>query len=97
MNRHDRGRRMGVSANEPSMNGSLFIHRRLPTDNSPSPSTVWFIRCGEANREAPASDGASPYRAGDSPGSGGASPYRAGVNAGSGGASPYPEPGLPGR
>jgi hypothetical protein len=48
------GRRMGVPANEPSMNGSLFFHGQLPTDNSPSPSTVWFVRCGGVNREAPA-------------------------------------------
>jgi hypothetical protein len=26
--------------------------------------SVWFMRFGEANREAPASGGASPYRAG---------------------------------
>jgi hypothetical protein len=48
------GRRMGVSTNAPSRNGWLFFHGQVPTDNSPSPSTVWFVRCGGVNREAPA-------------------------------------------
>jgi hypothetical protein len=42
--------------------GRLLPSLKLSSRNSSV--SVWFMRRGEANREAPARGGASPYRAG---------------------------------